>query len=263
MVLHPETVEAAVESGMIAANIGVESGNSTILGSVHKPSSVDHCRKVGEMMKRYPQVYVRAFIIIGFPHETLGMMLDTINLCREMDFDWNAIQKLTPLPSTEIYDQMVDEGFIEKDSLNTNSGYSLFSVREGEKQRKREEEGRLDSSSFYDYFSSNLNHVPTLEELDDIWLLMDYKVNYEKILFQTDEKKLKKMQRFLTSVVTRMTVNNPLASLFLGVVEHKLGNVEKARYHARVSKGYLDSSDYWQKSFSVFGVDHIYSELLD
>ena len=33
-----------------------------------------------------------------------------------------------------------------------------------------------------DYFENNLSAIPNKEELDDIWFIMDYKVNYEKII---------------------------------------------------------------------------------
>ena len=61
-------------------------------------------------------------------------MLDTIKLGQEMGMDWYGIQKLTPLPSTEIYSQMVDEGLIEENSLNlVVSWFSI--VKEGHNTR--------------------------------------------------------------------------------------------------------------------------------
>ena len=68
-------------------------------------------------INKYPQIFTRGFLIIGFPDESLSQILDTINVSVEMGLDWYTVQLLTPLPSTEIYDQMVDAGKAKKDDL--------------------------------------------------------------------------------------------------------------------------------------------------
>ena len=255
---HPETMDAAAESGCIAVNYGVESGNEEILRSIHKPSGVKHYLKVGEIMRKYPQIYSRNFLIIGFPNETFKQMLDTVQLVEAMGCDWNGVQKLTPLPNTEIYDQMIDEGLIKKDKVMGSEEYSGFLIRETEKQRLQEKDQKLKASTFVDYFKENLDAVPTQKELNDVWLLMDYKVNYQKILTEEEPLRLKKMERFLTDVSTRMTVDNPLSTLFLAVVKHKLGDLSTARYYSSKSKDYLQNSAYWQERFRILDIDYLY-----
>jgi radical SAM superfamily enzyme YgiQ (UPF0313 family) len=257
---HPETIEAAASSGCVAINWGVESGNTEILGQVQKPSGVKHCLKVGELMRKYPQIYSRNFLIIGFPNETLGQMLDTINLAQQMGSDWNGIQKLTPLPNTKIYDQMIDEGLISKGKIEKSGEYSGFLIRETEKQRLKEKTQKLSANKFVDFFEQNLDMVPTLDQLDDIWLIMDYKLNYEKILEEKHPLRLKKMQKFLWYVSNRMTKNHPLAALFLGIVYRKLGDQESAKACISNSKQYLDESAYWQERFKVLSLNHLLTE---
>ena len=256
---HPEVLDAAAQSGCVAINWGVESGNTEILGQVQKPSGVKHCLKVGEMMRNYPQIYSRNFLIIGFPNETLGQMLDTIKLAQEMGSDWNGIQKLTPLPNTKIYDQMIDEGLIQQGKVEKSGEYSGFLIRETEKQRVKEKTQKLSAAEFVNFFEQNLDLVPTLDQLDDIWLVMDYKLNYEKILKEENPLRLKKMQKFLWYVSNRMTKNHPLAALFLGIVHRKLGNPESERACISTSKEYLDQSAYWQARFKVLSLDHLFA----
>jgi radical SAM superfamily enzyme YgiQ (UPF0313 family) len=256
---HPEVLDAAAQSGCVAINWGVESGNTEILGQVQKPSGVKHCLKVGEMMRDYPQIYSRNFLIIGFPNETLGQMLDTIKMAQEMGSDWNGIQKLTPLPNTKIYDQMIDEGLIQQGKVEKSGEYSGFLIRETEKQRVKEKTQELSAAEFVNFFEQNLDMVPTMEQLDDIWLIMDYKLNYEKILEEENPLRLKKMQKFLWYVSNRMTKNHPLAALFLGLVHRKLGDPESANACISTSKEYLNQSAYWQARFKVLSLDHLYS----
>ncbi len=254
-VVHEELVHAAAESGCIGMYFGVESGNDQILRSIKKPSGVKHFKKLGETMKKYPQIFTRGFLIIGFPNETLGQIRDTINLSIEMDLDWYTVQLLTPLPSTPIYNEMVNLGLIEQGSLNTDGeGYTMFSVRESERQRRKEEAQTLEAKRFHNFFEGKLDAIPTKEELNDLWFLADYQINYVKILSQTHPVKLKKMQKFLTDVSDRMAVGNPLSNLFLSTIESKLGHAEEAERRLQISNSYLTNSDYWQRRFQVLHI---------
>ena len=40
------------------------------------------------------------------------------------------------------------------------------------------------------------NHVPTQKELNDLWFLTDYEINYKPIFKQNDLNKLKKLECF-------------------------------------------------------------------
>jgi hypothetical protein len=175
-----------------------------------------------------------------------------------MDLDWYTVQLLTPLPSTPIYNEMVELGLIEKDSLNTDGeGFTMFSVRESERQRRKEEEQRNQAREFHNMFEGRLDVVPTKKELSDLWFLVDYEINYAKILKQEHPLKLLKMQRFLEDVSDRMTFGNPLSNLFLGVVESKLGHLEEARKRERMTRDFLGQSEYWQQRFHVLSLESL------
>jgi len=258
-VVSPELVRTAAESGCIGMYFGIESGNPEILGKIHKPSGVKHYLKLGTMMRQYPQIFTRGFLIIGFPNETYGQMLDTVKVAQAMGLDWYTVQLLTPLPSTEIYTQMVDEGLIEDGTLNTSGdGYTMFSVRESERQRLQELKEQRNTKSFTNFLEKNEDVVPSKTELDDLWFLIDYRVNYEKILTEENSIRLKKMQCFLRDISTRMSIDNPLSTLFLGIVENKLDNVQEAKRQLALSKNYLEKSKYWQNRFHILDLDQLY-----
>ena len=46
----------------------------------------------------------------------------------EAQLDWYTVQLLTPLPSTEIYDEMVAAGKAKKDELNLDGEVLLCSL---------------------------------------------------------------------------------------------------------------------------------------
>jgi Fe-S oxidoreductase len=249
-------VEKAAESGCIGMYFGIESGNKDILKRIHKPSGVKHYMKLGGLMEQYPNIFTRGFLIIGFPNETYGQMLDTVKVSQAMKLDWCTVQLLTPLPNTEIYNEMVDEGLIEHGTLNLSSdGYTMFSVRESERQRLQELKEQTNSKNFNNFLEKNIDIVPTKQELDDLWFLIDYKVNYEKIFDEDNDLRLQKMKCFLTDISERMSIDNPLSLLFLGIVEEKLGNVKNSKINYSKAKKSLYKSKYWINRFNMLELE--------
>jgi len=249
-VAHPELIDAAASSGCIGAYFGIESGNDQILKKIYKPSGVKHYKKLGPLMNKYPQIFTRGFLIIGFPDENLSQILDTVNVSVEMGLDWYTVQLLTPLPSTEIYDQMVLAGKAKKGDLNLDGeGFTMFSVRESERQRLKEEENKRNNDDFVNLLSANKNHVPTQKELNDLWFLTDYEINYKPIFKQENKDKLIKLECFLTDVSDRMTRDNPLSNYFLSIVKKKINKKEEADNRMKIVKEYLSTSQYWQQRF--------------
>ena len=254
---HPELMEAAEKSGCIGAYFGIESGNDKILKSIYKPSGVKHYKKLGPIMNRHPKIFTRGFLIIGFPDENLSQIMDTINVSVDMGLDWFTVQLLTPLPSTEIYDQMVEAGKAKKDKLNLDGeGFTMFSVRESERQRKIEEENKRTSTDFVNLLNSNKEYVPNQKELNDLWFLTDYEINYKPIFKQENVDKLIKLECFLTDVSNRMTRDNPLSNYFLSIVKKKLNKNKEEKERIELVSKYLKNSNYWKERFKILDLNH-------
>ena len=254
-VVHPERLEVASESGCIGMYFGIESGSDKILREIHKPSGKKHFLQLGEIMESYPKIFTRGFLIIGFPNETLSQIKETIDLAVTINLDWYTVQLLTSLTSTEIYNQMVDMDLIENGSLNTEGeGFTMFSVRESEKQRRRESQNKFKSSKLSNPLNLDLNTIPSKAELDDLWLFADYEVNYKKIFNEYNPTKLKKMQCFLKDISDRMTLENPISNFFLSLVESKLGNFSEASTRKKLVVAYLSQSNYWDSRFKLLDI---------
>ena len=256
-VAHPELIDAAEKSGCIGTYFGVESGNDETLAKIHKPSGVKHYLKLGELMKKYPKIFTKGFLIIGFPDETMSQILDTINVAKQMALDWFTVHPLTPLPSTEIYDQMVEAGKIDKDKLDLggeNVGY-MYAARLSERQRAIEEKNEKTSQDFTNLLNANKDHVPTRKELNDLWFLADYDINYKTIFEQKDIPKLLKLESFLTDISDRMTRNNPLSNYFLSIVKKKLNKNLEGESRMALAHQYLKKSSYWQQRFKTLNLN--------
>jgi magnesium-protoporphyrin IX monomethyl ester (oxidative) cyclase len=250
--VSPEIIHSAVESGCIGLNLGIESGNSEILRRINKPATLDHYRCAAEVLRQFPEIFTRGFLIIGFPNETLQQILDTITFAKELSLDWYTVQLLCPLPSTRIYEEIAKQEINLKDSTNTsmlNYGSSHMGLK-----RKIEKEQKLNAKDFLDFFDSDLEMVPSKESLQDIWFIADYKINYERFLTEQPVSQLVKWRKLLNDVAERITLDNPLANYFLGEVEKKLGNIGEARRRNERARKYLAASSYWRKRFDALGL---------
>ena len=158
---------------------------------------------------------------------------------------------------------MVDLGLIDDIKIKKNAeedGSKLFVVRQAQKQRKAELVQKNEVQKFVNLFDSDdLSIIPSREELHDLWLFVDYWINYEPILNMSDETRLKKKRTILRDVCNRMTQNNPLANYFLGVVELKLGNIAESNKRKQLAKKYTNQSAYWRNRLDMLDLNVISS----
>jgi radical SAM superfamily enzyme YgiQ (UPF0313 family) len=110
--IDEQILDAMVESGCIGFNLGIESGSPEILRAVHKPGTVESFRRCAKLCEKYPELFIKAFMICGMPGETLAQMQQTVDLAVELQYDWSSLQILNPLIGTEMYRSMADQGFI-------------------------------------------------------------------------------------------------------------------------------------------------------
>ena len=172
--LKDEVLDAAAESGCIGMHFGIESGNDEILKSVHKPSGKKHYLELENKLQKYPQIFTKGFLMVGFPNETLSQMQETIDMAVKINLDWYTIQVVHPLPKTEMHQQMVEMGLITDDKVEDEK--LNYGNRSG--KRKKIEQGN-DISHFNDPFKGDLNLVPKKELMEDIWFTADFKVKPE------------------------------------------------------------------------------------
>ncbi|MBI2172883.1 MAG: B12-binding domain-containing radical SAM protein [Candidatus Aenigmarchaeota archaeon] len=252
----PGIIEAAAESGCIGMFFGIESGNPKILLDIKKPGTVDNFRNAASLLRKYPKIFSRGFLMLGFPHESLGMMLDTMNLALELDLDWYALNILQPLPSTPIYKAMVKEGLIE-DKLQTKE--TRFMI--GPHGKQNTVEHKKEVKKFINSFESgDLDAEPTSEQLMDIWFYMNYKINYERVMNIKERERLLKIVKQMRYICDVVTSGHALANMTLAACELNAGNIEDAKRRMELVEKQLMESEYWRDKFEAFG---LYSRLYE
>ncbi|MCW8916126.1 MAG: B12-binding domain-containing radical SAM protein [Magnetovibrio sp.] len=246
-----EVVAAMAESGCIAINIGMESGNPEILRSVKKPGTVDNFLKAAEILRKYETIHSSLFLMIGFPGETLSMIMDTMNVAREMDLDWCRVSQLQPLPNTPVYDAMVQQGLIQEvgsKNLRFNGGAY------GKQTQIEQGKAKALTDDFAEAFSAiPMDGMPTGEQLTDIWFFMNYHLNFNRIFHEIRPIKIRQLEQHLAALADVISPENGFAIYFQGYLEHATtGSIDPSlieRLRVR-----LETSDYWQDRFDAFGL---------
>lgn len=247
--LTEELLRACVASGCVGFNIGIESGNAEMLRMMKKPGTPDTFRKASVLLHTAPSIFTKGFLVIGFPGESIAHLQDTVNLSVEMGFDWYPIQILTPMPGTPIFKMMVDQGLLGDIPTTTLGKARTFSVGATGKIQKREREEKTAAKPFFDLLQGDPTRMPTREEMEDLWFTIDYRINYEPILTMTDEARLHKKVAMLKEICARMTTDNALGLMFLGVASQRAGLFEQAQAATAEARRCLNESEFWQLRF--------------
>ncbi|EME70538.1 radical SAM protein [Paramagnetospirillum caucaseum] len=244
-----EVIAAAAASGCIAVNIGMESGNREILKSVRKPGTPETFLEAAEVLRRYESIHASVFLMIGFPGETMSMILDTINVARAMDLDWYRCSQLQPLPNTPLYDSMVAQGLIQavdKDIRFNGGAYG--------KQTEIEQGLALGTPDFEQAFSSiPMDSIPTGEQLTDIWFFMNYHLNFHRIFHETRRVKIEQLMAHLRVLGDVISPENGFSLYFQGFLQYRRDGRVDPVVVERLQRR-LDSSPYWRDRFHAFGL---------
>lgn len=265
--LTPEIAHAASESGCRALSFGIESGNPQVLKNIPKPSGVHHYLRAGEIMKKYPNIFTKGLLMVGFPPEpernfpgeSIKMIWDTINLAKQMDLDWYTIQPLNFIPGVDITNHAVVRGEITKQELIDGSERPV--VGSTGKQNRRAKEEREGALPFVNHLNGDQDRIPRRSELIDIWFVMDYMVNYEKMWNLEIPIKIEMIHKLFISMCDKTHKENALGNLYFALLEYKLGHQDLASYRLQLAREYSTNNDYWRKRFLVLGLDRLSEEL--
>lgn len=263
--LNDEVVEAALRSGCIGLNLGIESGNAEILKSIRKPGTPRIFRRAAEVLRKYPSINTRALLIIGFPNETMGQIFDTIKLCEEMNLDWHNIAILQPWKNTPIYDAMVDQGLLgETEGVLKGGEDAPYQLGPYSRQRAIEQ-GKIQQSqygeklgpSFKTFLNSDrferLDYVPNAEELDELWFYMNFRLNFNRLLKEDRHEKLAQQLLWLKYVSEKTAPDNAIILYFYAYIQSRVNNKVNEETIMNL-KARLEQSQYWREKFTTYGL---------
>ena len=115
------------DSGCEMVCMGIESASPKILKIMNKKVTVEQQRNAVRLVKKHFG-WVDATFIIGYPGETYETIQETIDFCKEMELEPEAIFYATPYPGTWLYDEALRRNLIEDEHK-----YLLSINEQGEK----------------------------------------------------------------------------------------------------------------------------------
>jgi len=129
--INEKMVKELAESGCYLVVIGLENGNEEFRTKyLHRTMTNEHVVNVSHMLKN-AGINVNVYNIIGLPHETLELSLETVKLNARMYADNTVISFFAPYPSTKLREIAEEAGFLDsrvspKDPIQLRMpGYSI------------------------------------------------------------------------------------------------------------------------------------------
>lgn len=118
--IDDEVLEALCSAGMTRISLPIEHGSDYIRNQIIKKKlPTEKIYEVVEKTKKYKNLQVRAFFIIGFPEETMQTLEDTFQMIKTLDIDKPIVNNLMPYAGTELFNQCAkDNLFVDKIDLD-------------------------------------------------------------------------------------------------------------------------------------------------
>lgn len=127
-ILHkPHLIEMAAKAGCKSLFFGIESLNAENLKSVNK--GFNKPEQYVELFKRVDRAGIRPWVsmIVGFDHDNHDELKKTINYLKDINIGSVILWILTPLPGTDLYEEMKNNGrIIETDWSKYDASHVVY-----------------------------------------------------------------------------------------------------------------------------------------
>jgi radical SAM superfamily enzyme YgiQ (UPF0313 family) len=111
--LDKEVLDALVSAGLVRITLAIESGSDYIRNKImRKNLSREKIFEIIHLVKKYKQLFVNVFFIIGMPEETKDTLRDTYNMIKDIDVDKVHIHNIIPFPGTEVFEQALRDNIL-------------------------------------------------------------------------------------------------------------------------------------------------------
>jgi radical SAM superfamily enzyme YgiQ (UPF0313 family) len=161
-----EMLSAMKEIGCVQLDFGVESGNDSILRTLHKGQNKKMILDAFELIHKY-KLKAAACFIIGNPGETEAQMLETLAVAKKIKPNFSIFSILTPLPGSPLYNMAIKKGWI-----NENESFDMrWSIRHSDMpvmgievppqrllQLRKHMEDRFLYTNYFHYFKPLIFH---------------------------------------------------------------------------------------------------------
>ena len=155
------------KAGCWLVAFGIESGNDEIQKQIKKGTTQSQAREAVKLCKKLG-IKTYGFYLIGFPWETREMIMDTLNLAKELSCNFSEIHIAIPYEGTEFYEIAKDFGILEESAVGhnyfSNPAIGTLHVTKDELIEMRKKALK----SLYmnpRYIANTLIHIRSLEEV--------------------------------------------------------------------------------------------------
>jgi hopanoid biosynthesis associated radical SAM protein HpnJ len=122
-----ETLKILKDNGLRLFVCGYESGNEQILKNIKKGVSVERARRFTRDCHDIG-ILIHGTFIVGLPGETKDTIEETIRFAQEMQPETLQVSLASPYPGTAMYDWVIQNKYLNVDSLVDETGYQKCTV---------------------------------------------------------------------------------------------------------------------------------------
>ena len=107
-------------AGTTSVSLAIESGSDYVLQKIiNKPHKVGMIKPKVRIL-RENGIQVHAFIVCGLPGEMDEHRLETMNMIKNVGFDWVHVFIAIPIVGSRLYDICIDNNYIVNDNMNNH-----------------------------------------------------------------------------------------------------------------------------------------------
>jgi radical SAM superfamily enzyme YgiQ (UPF0313 family) len=109
-----ELVQCMERNHVREVNLALESGSQRVLHDIiQKPLTLDIADRVFGYFKK-TNIFVRIFLVVGFPDETEEDIEEGLVYLRQADFSWCAISSPTPISGSRLLKECLEKGVLKE-----------------------------------------------------------------------------------------------------------------------------------------------------
>jgi len=246
-----ELLQLICDSKGIGFKVGIESGNADMLRKIKKPATHDKFRKLSEMLKNFPELFVGGNIIIGLPGEKFFQMMDSFKFALEINLDWTPMTMCQSIRGASAFSDSGEYFENQMKAKGTNVA-NFIPVRDSSKGCIE-----ADNSVFQglEVFRVDPESEPSADQVREIWFAFNVICNY---VFSKNLMPGGRPDKFIYWVenAQKSYPTNPYMCLFLSLACTLKGDFVKAE-GLRAQAIEYSQSEYWRNRFVTFGLDDI------
>jgi len=104
-------------AGLDTAYLAIESGSPYVLHNlIKKPLRLPMVKPAVAILRKY-DFFVHGFFVMGMPGEGVSHRLETLRFLKEIDLDWAGLNMATPVRGSQLYEDCIKNGWIEKQKI--------------------------------------------------------------------------------------------------------------------------------------------------